>query len=59
MSERAIEETIAALRDGLLAARAPQGHWEGRLSSSARKQRLLIWGIFRATSSGILRAGPM
>lgn len=35
MSDKAIEETIAALRDGLLAARGPQGYWQGRLSSSA------------------------
>jgi squalene-hopene/tetraprenyl-beta-curcumene cyclase len=35
MSERALEETIAALRGKLLTARGPHGHWEGRLSSSA------------------------
>jgi squalene-hopene/tetraprenyl-beta-curcumene cyclase len=35
MSERALEETIAALRDKLLTARGSHGHWEGRLSSSA------------------------
>jgi squalene-hopene/tetraprenyl-beta-curcumene cyclase len=35
MSDKAIEETIAALRDGLLAARGAQGYWQGRLSSSA------------------------
>jgi squalene-hopene/tetraprenyl-beta-curcumene cyclase len=35
MSRKDLDETIAALRDGLLAARGTQGYWQGRLSSSA------------------------
>jgi squalene-hopene/tetraprenyl-beta-curcumene cyclase len=35
IDKKAIEDTIAALRARLLAARGPHGHWEGCLSSSA------------------------
>ncbi len=45
MSDKAIEETIAALRDGLLAARGPQGYWQGRLSSSALSTATAIFAL--------------
>ena len=35
MDEKALHSTITNLRARLLAARAPRGYWEGRLSSSA------------------------
>jgi squalene-hopene/tetraprenyl-beta-curcumene cyclase len=45
MSENALEETIAALRDGLLAARGSQGHWQGRLSSSALSTATAVFAL--------------
>ncbi len=52
MSGRAIEETIAALRDGLLSARGPQGHWEGRLSSSALSTATAVFALATVDRDG-------
>ncbi|HOV78150.1 MAG TPA: prenyltransferase/squalene oxidase repeat-containing protein, partial [Sedimentisphaerales bacterium] len=45
MSDKALEETIAALRDKLLAARGSHGHWEGRLSSSALSTATAVFAL--------------
>lgn len=45
MSRKDLDETIAALRDGLLAARGPQGCWEGRLSSSALSTATAVFAL--------------
>jgi len=45
MSDKALEETIAALRDRLLAARGSHGHWEGRLSSSALSTATAVFAL--------------
>jgi len=45
MNEKALHETIAALRDRLVAARGPHGHWEGRLSSSALSTATAVFAL--------------
>ena len=45
MSDKALEETIAALRDRLLAARGPHGHWEGRLTRSALSTAKAVFAL--------------
>jgi len=45
MSEKALEDTIVALRDRLLAARGPHGHWEGCLSSSALSTATAVFAL--------------
>ncbi len=40
-----LQTTIAALRERLLAARGPQGYWEGRLSSSALSTATAVFAL--------------
>jgi len=43
--ENALRATIAALRERLLAARGPQGHWTGHLSSSALSTATAVFAL--------------
>lgn len=45
MDEKALENTVAALRAKLLALRRPQGHWEGRLSASALSTATAVFAL--------------
>ncbi len=43
--ENALRTTIATLRERLLAARGPQGHWKGHLSSSALSTATAVFAL--------------
>ncbi len=45
IDQDALQTTIAALRDKLLAARNPQGSWEGHLSSSALSTATAVFAL--------------
>lgn len=45
IDQRGLQATIATLRDRLLAARGPQGYWEGRLSSSALSTATAVFAL--------------
>ncbi len=45
IDKKVLEDTIAALRSKLLAARGPHGHWEGRLSSSALSTATAVFAL--------------
>ena len=45
IDQDSLEATIAALRGKLLAARGPQGYWEGRLSSSALSTATAVFAL--------------
>ena len=51
----ALDETLAAARQRLLAARSPDGPWAGELSSSALSTAAAVWAL--ASVDGGAHAG--
>lgn len=45
MDKNSLDKTLAALTTRLLQSRVPQGHWRGRLSSSALSTATAVFAL--------------